>query len=390
MTTEGVHAPAWIDRRIRLNSEYRLVDYAELSARELNAVRYGVEDPALTALLVPNGRSSLRIKAVCSDARALVLAADGRRTTRELVAWTEGVTGERLQYADIAALVMDRVLELEIAGVFTSGAAAQWEGAWESADRTMLALRSRLALTVASHLGDRDEAQLTAALYSYGRQPLTPQWRRQIPNSQAVRNFLGIEDPSVVASLRGTWRETTTSIPQNGWFAWGRVQQAHKPARYKLYISPRLSELPAVLPYILRTLNDLPVSHFKIGADVAGLLRPDRFVAYVPSWAALQESRTPLAEALSGRCQPDGVPFTVEVNGTPAISWGRDPRPGESAHSAGHSWRSWLCSLAARALVVARERPEEDPVIFALRRLRLEGIDTTTWQPEQVPRPERN
>lgn len=60
-------------------------------------------------------------------------------------------------------------------------------------------------------------------------------------------------------------------------------------------------------------------------------------------------------------------------------------------HSAGsaytstgsESWRFWVASRLALALVAARRTPapEIEPAKFALERIRLDGVDPRTWAP---------
>jgi hypothetical protein len=155
---------------------------------------------------------------------------------------------------------------------------------------------------------------------------------------------------------------------------------------HKLYVSPSTSTLPWVLPTIVSALSTVSATHFKIGADLGGLLRPDKMVAYFPSRGLLDEAAASIADLLPGQCEPHGVPFTAQVRSDCTVSWGMDPLPGDPVAMAGHSWRSWVCTLAARALVAAREDSMQDHVEFALARLRLEGVDTTTWEPDDPDR----
>jgi len=83
-----------------------------------------------------------------------------------------------------------------------------------------------------------------------------------------------------------------------------------------------------------------------------------------------------------------GVPFTAEVAGEGLLSWGLDPPASEHLieWQERESWRLWLTNRLANAILLARQDPERtiEPSLFALERLRLEGVDTTTWTPSET------
>jgi len=135
------------------------------------------------------------------------------------------------------------------------------------------------------------------------------------------------------------------------------------------------------------------VGQWKIGADLAGLLRPDKIVAYFPDFDALARAAQILCERLDG-LPAHGVPFTAEIGGGGLLSWGMDPPRDEALPWSGpESWRIWLANRLARALLDARAQTgtvETDPAPlnpplapwrFAVERLRLEGVDTDSWTP---------
>jgi hypothetical protein len=113
---------------------------------------------------------------------------------------------------------------------------------------------------------------------------------------------------------------------------------------------------------------------------------------YFNQFADLQEVALKIISRLEG-CPAHGVPFTAELAGAGLLSWGIDPAGDPKAPTwlSGESWRGKLCDRLAMAIVQARVRersevnpetsPLRDSVQFALQRLRLEGIDTSTWTP---------
>src|SRR5207248_2006408 len=79
-----------------------------------------------------------------------------------------------------------------------------------------------------------------------------------------------------------------------------------------------------------------------------------------------------------------GVPFTAQIDAKGLLSWGMDPPHSEHLLPwQGPSWRYWITDRLAGALISANRTNarEVKPWQFALERLQLEGIDTTTWLP---------
>src|SRR6185369_3495174 len=117
--------------------------------------------------------------------------------------------------------------------------------------------------------------------------------------------------------------------------------------------------------------------HFKIGADAAGLLRPDKIVLYF----ADQQSLLQVAGALHARLpgvRAQGVPFSAEITGDGLLSWGMDP-PARERVLAWHepeSWRLWVARRLALAMIAAQAAAPTSgegalaPAAFALERLR--------------------
>jgi hypothetical protein len=121
---------------------------------------------------------------------------------------------------------------------------------------------------------------------------------------------------------------------------------------------------------------------FKVGADAAGLLRPDKMVAYFDNFEALAAVADSLADALAG-VSAHGVPFSAEITSDGLLSWGVDPPREERppGWSGGQSWRLWVTNRLAGALLAARGQGVEEPWRFALERLRVEGVDVERWVP---------
>jgi hypothetical protein len=125
----------------------------------------------------------------------------------------------------------------------------------------------------------------------------------------------------------------------------------------------------------------------KAGADVYGLLRPDKIVVYFKTFTDLQETAERLLRGLSG-CPGHGVPFSAQLAGGTLLTWGIDPpRDGHSVPwLERESWRVWVTNRLATSLVLARHSSDSgiEPWRFAMQRLRLEGVDTQTWTPSGI------
>jgi hypothetical protein len=90
-----------------------------------------------------------------------------------------------------------------------------------------------------------------------------------------------------------------------------------------------------------------------------------------------------LAVALRGY-DAQGVPFTAAVDARAIVTWGLDPLPGRRVQlPEGGSWRQLVAHQLAAALRSSGATDSDTLVAFALARVRLECVDTKTWQPTE-------
>ncbi len=367
--------PTWSlppDRALRANPSYRLVPLAALpqTARR-SLARAGIDLPAHTALLTGEGRPDKLVDAAGAELFAAL---------REPGAAPPGA----------AALVLDGVLELETDAGFRSGPLAYDATAGEETDpprRARLPQLAHDALAYAERLRLTDVPQLTARLYFFNRVPLAPRWRRAYPDASSVAKLL--DSPA----LRRDWSTTSDRRAQPEWLSWVRRDDPLR-ARpdlltHKLYVSPAVDELPAVLPQLAALLSSSGARRFKAGPDALGLLRPDKLVVYAAGAEELDRVARTLATALDG-VAPHGVPFSADLHGDGLLSWGGDPPP--AAAPAGGAVESWRLSVsrrlaeqlaAAQRVPLVRTRPRE----FALARLSLDGVDVRTFAPAGLAPP---
>src|SRR5262249_37010069 len=156
-----------------------------------------------------------------------------------------------------------------------------------------------------------------------------------------------------------------------------RLERSHpgQAKVYKLYVSPRPEFMPEAFRAVLQELAESPAHHFKIGDDVAGLLRADKLIAYFSNFEALEEAARRIGARLHG-CAAQGVPFSAGLGEDGLLSWGIDPPPerGTLSWQERPSWRLWVTNRLATAILAAKKvwrNGGPEPWRFALERLRL-------------------
>jgi hypothetical protein len=289
-------------------------------------------------------------------------------------------------FVTVERLVLDRVLEVEADGRFVTGLAAfakLYPMPCTNIGSGRIAVLSVDALRYAQGLMLGDSRALSRRLYGYNRLPLSPDWQRRLPSIGAVAAFLDIQAGGHVGRLlKDTWLE----IADAAWLHWRVARSApHDQRRYKLYISPVPDQLPEIFATAVHVFADMDVPAFKVARTAAGVLRPDKLVAYFERSADMHAVGARLASALCG-VAVQGVPFSAAYDPAGLLSWGVDPPLGSGElRYRPASWRQWVTDRLASALTVAggpaASGPE--PWEFALRRMALAGVDIATWQPTE-------
>ena len=400
----------------RLDPTERALVAGETSAGAARLPAIGQSGPPY-GILRSTGRSRLEPRIVSADT-ALLFMTLGRPGS--FPAYARETLGERAGDT-IRRLVLDSVLEIEIAGVFRSGARA-WQtigaaGATASGTLGSLSRTAELsvdALRYAQELPGWTADEVARWLYHYGRRPITPELRRRLSDPAAVASEMIDGRPGTRAALR-SWVETSGSADGSPWRSWHPRHPRSRSAlpastdpTFKLYVSPAIEALPRTVEAVASTLADAPgVASWKIGRTIDGLTRPDKLVAYFDRQHDLVVAANRLGPTLSGE-PAHGVPFTAAITTDGLLSWGIDPpRAGSGPSGPSGSWRSWVTERLADYLIAARasagegspvdqgplgegrregapdegDRRAPEPWQVAIARLRLDGVDVDTWVP---------
>lgn len=376
----------------RAGSSFALVAHRRLPPDQRQALQEMAEAPDHYGLLVPRRSPELGVLAVDRDLARLLRQARTPRTAAELRAGRPGPTD-----TELARLLLDGVLEVARGDGFVGGPAChrlllEHEPPEPVAAGPLSAL-SVAALRWAQVSTIDDPTALSGWLYAYHRVPASPEWLRRLGRPGERDRALRLEPGGAVAGVlaRRFAREERPS-----WTSWRALDGARPPGddepTYKLYVSPLPGALAEALSELAPLLVDSGVPAFKLGAELGGLLRPDKLVVYCTSQAQLRGLAGAAAAALSG-CPAHGVPFTAGLSPDGLLSWGVDP-PRSSClpgWRGAESWRLWVTDRLARALLRARSLGcgNLEPWRYALLRLGLEGVDTADWLPARVDWGER-
>jgi hypothetical protein len=365
---------------LRASPEYEVVPVERLSEPERLFVRATAGAAPDDVILRPTGDDGRLPKTACHRTAELIRALD---VPGPLPGHVQAELGAELQDT-VAALVLDRVLEVEWEGRFLSGPGAQrlvLDGEAPEADG-VLARLSMDAIDYGAALHISSPTELATRLYCYGILPLGPRWRRRLGDPAAA-----VERRERALARGAGWTRVSRVEDRDPWIAWHRRGASRGDPglpTYKLYVSPRPESLPEVLGRVLDEGERLGAFHVKVGGTLPAVLRPDKLVLYFTAHEDLRAAANILGSLLDG-CPAHGVPFTAELTPDGLLSWGIDPSGSapDAPPEAAESWRVWVCSRLAVALIAAddSDAPGVTARDFALRRIAIEGVDVATWTP---------
>ena len=294
--------------------------------------------------------------------------------------------------ASIRAMVLDGILEAET----EDGEPFRLDDGEEALDleraidpRSLAALRYGAAL-------DLDDARvLTIRLYQYGGEPLRRSVCDRLATRGAVLEFLGLKRGGPTRRALPTGWSLDTR-PEKDWIFFRRQTAADGRAagsrgQCKLYVGSRWDDVPQVLETVVAGLARGEAKSMKVGSSAIDLARADKIIVYFDAFEALQCFASDLADRLAELDLAEtgskvAVPFTAPAGADGLLSWGVDP-PEEAIPLEGtfsESWRAWVASRLAAALVSTGHEPLEtdERLRVVLERVRLDGVDTSRWTPD--------
>jgi len=382
-----------LDATLRANPGYSLLRLEHLSPDDLAQLGNLTEEDSFYGILTPRSEGDLTRKAVDQETALLFLTLQEPGPVPQYVRRKFGANCQEA----ITGLVLARVLEVRIGERWVSGpesSLAILPPVPVTATATCrIGSLSERALRYAEQLALDDVELLAARLYYFNKLPLTPAWRLQLPTPESTLEWLGLDNHGECGGLLARdWESSESDRSNAGWWLWRRrqrraVRATRNGAHYKLYLSPLPEALPQVLRGVLEVFAPSGVLAFKIGKDANGVLRPDKMVAYLADFESLERLADQLQQNVRG-CAAQGVPFTAPIDADGLFSWGMDPPAGAgpwAPDSERESWRQWITTQLARALIEARRAPETSgcaPREYALTRLQ-QTVDIATWTPKQ-------
>ncbi len=289
----------------------------------------------------------------------------------------------------MARLVLEGIFEIRVEQRFYSGAASQ-DLLYDSPEqapgrRHPLLDMSFRAIRYGVELNEADTASLAGKLYAYNTVPPFFTRAHELSAFEDVEVFLGMGKNSLLDTLLDQHWNKHEPGKKFSWISWSRKQNGRHDtqwnATYKIYISPVLEELPAVFQKAVGVLSRSDSFSFKIGMNREGLLRPDKLVAYFAEFDQLMAAADQLGPVLRGH-KAQGVPFTAPLDDSGMLSWGMDKPTDEILpNMEGGSWRATVTEKLAASITLSKTEKlgREESVDFVLKKMMLEGVDTTTW-----------
>ncbi len=370
----------------RANAAFELVLFDRLTTEQQQLLSALQKDAGFYGVLRPLLQLTWGVRSIDRDTALLFFTL---QVPGHIPAYVKFQLGDRY-HKTILKLVLDNVLEIKWQDTWVSGMefySLFFPRYRQSVAQNAITLLSLEAIKYAQTFASNDSTQISTRLYCYNRVPLSSHWWRKFPTTASVAAYLDLPHPI----MKQQWVEVPSSSSSSGWFTWSARHippEPHNPHFvYKLYVSPACSHIRDAFHTTMQALSDSQAVHCKIGNDVYGLLRPDKFVVYFTTMQACQETATLLMQQLAG-LPAHGVPFSSEIGGDGLLSWGIDPPAQEQTFNGqyGESWRLWVTNRLAAALLTAKSAQSADvePWQFALERLRLDDVNIETWTPPQL------
>jgi hypothetical protein len=293
----------------------------------------------------------------------------------------------------LAKLVLDGILEIKWQDEFLTGVNAQvalyeFKDSNDSTNSHIINI-SEKAINYGLSLQDIDTRSLSTKIYCYNTLPVSENSYTYLNDSFAIEKYLEIDNLYQRKMLKG-WTKSAPS-DEFSWISWfydatkNKINNKER-STYKIYISPTIESMPKVFLKFLEVLPQTKAFSFKVGSELQGLLRPDKWVVYFHDKADLLEASELFIPAFAN-FPVQGVPFTAPIDSKGILSWGIDPPRKEVLQNIeGGSWRANLTDKIAIAIGQAKDAKIEgaEAYNFVMNKLFLENIDASTWTPIQI------
>ena len=197
-----------LDSRFRANPNYEMVLYDRLPPEYQQTWQSLLNDPDFYGVLWPRENHAKQIKAVDQQTALLFFTL---HQPGAIPTYVQKKLGDRCNQI-IAELVLDGVLEIaaDEQEEFISGPGAHkhiYQSTNLELGRGHIAQLSFEALRYAQKLSYENSSVISSKLYFYNTIPVSPSWRRRLPEPDAVLSYLAIDKPGVNQStLAKYWR----------------------------------------------------------------------------------------------------------------------------------------------------------------------------------------
>jgi hypothetical protein len=290
----------------------------------------------------------------------------------------------------IARLVLDGIIEIKWKGKFVSGTAATaaiFGGLLfdETTPPNHVAALSMQAIQYVWELPYNDVAAIAAHLYAFNTIVWDAGMKETFMQKNSIRQFLFPGIDIATGEWPGNGWLFSAGAEKKGWLSWMRpLKQNDDFSRtYKLYISPLIEQMPAVIKKAIPVINISKAISFKTGSNLHGQLRPDKMIVYFTNMKDLMEVVELLKKELHGFAA-QGVPFTSQLNDTGLLSYGIDPPVEEVLEQIeGGSWRTAVTDRLAVCIAQTKRDGLNWPqsLLFIKAGLLTDSIDPINWEP---------
>ena len=296
---------------------------------------------------------------------------------QELTSSCVRLLGNDLHYT-IIGMVYDNIIQVQNKGIFEGGPTCSFvkevlhSFPTFSAPNHLISKLSWDSIHYANYFSHLSQNEIVQKLYSYNAFPRTRFYDH-------FNDWFGTEDNIRLCNQIRKSYTSNSSNPPVYWFSWyHNVHGISNDLSYKLYISPKPNDVRHVFSIVANICCTMLVPAFKIGANLHGIIRPDKLVLYFSNYDALERVALRLREVLQG-IEVQGVPYTNPFDTNGLLSWAIEPVQTSFEPATTLSWRMHVASCIGRYLKLAYVQNLDFNILNILARIRLQGIDSNDW-----------